>query len=181
MDRHLLPRAGHNFDAAARRSTNAEVTANRLQEAMRQVLTILLAVLVIGCDTAPQQRSTTFPAQAPGKARFYFYREMSPYMGLEWTEVSLNEVAMGSVAPGAVIYRDVAPGLYEVEVRSDRLYPNQFKMVAVEAGTSTYVRVDSQPFWGQSGVAWWGNTFVVAIVDPVIARQQIEGLRQSDG
>src|SRR5262249_21804414 len=148
---------------------------------MRHVLTILLAMLATGCDTAPQRPAAVFPPQAPGKARFYFYREMSPYMGLAWTEVSLNDVAMGSVAPGAVIFQDGAPGLYEVEVRSHRLYANEFKMVAVEAGTSTYVRVDSQPFWGQSGVAWWGNTFVVAIVDPVIARQQMEGLRQSDG
>jgi hypothetical protein len=34
---------------------------------------------------------------------------------------------MGSSAPGTVFHRDVAPGTYEVEARSDELYPNQFR------------------------------------------------------
>jgi hypothetical protein len=48
-----------------------------------------------------------------------------------------------------VFYRDVAPGTYEVEVRSEELYPNQFKTVRLAPGSITFAKIQ-QPSWGKS-------------------------------
>jgi hypothetical protein len=87
---------------------------------------------------------------------------------------------MGSSAPGTVFYRDVAPGTYEVEVRSDELYPNQFKTVRIAPGSITFVKIQEQPLWGQSGPDQ-GATFVVTIIDPAIGSAEISRLRLVPG
>ena len=49
------------------------------------------------------------------------------------------------------------------------------------AGTTTFIKVEPQPYWGKSALLWQGNTFSVAVVDPRVARSQIEGLTPSSG
>lgn len=142
---------------------------------------LLLSVAVSGCDTATQSVDGSAAAVPPGKARLYFYRDAAYYDGLEWTTVSLNGDRVGASGPGTVFYRDVAPGTYRVEARSDKLYPAQVKTVAVAPGSTTYIKVQAQPYWGQSGWLWTGNTFIVAVIDPVIAHYQMSSLRLTSG
>lgn len=141
-----------------------------------------LGVLALSsCSMEPYERPGSEPAPAAGMARFYFYRELAPYGSLEWTAISLNHQRVGDSAPGTVFYRDVSPGTYEIEVRSERLYPNQFKTVAVGPGSKVFAKIQEQPSWGKSAWGWQGTTFVVSIIDPVVATQEISRLRLSPG
>ena len=81
---------------------------------------------------------------------------------------------------GMVFYRDVAPGTYEVEVRSEELYPNQFKTVRLAPGSVTFVKIQ-QSTWGQSAFDQPGATFIVTIIDPAIGTAEISRLRLVKG
>lgn len=146
----------------------------------RRLLLFWLLAALIGCDTAPQQK-LALPAVPAIKARLIFYRAANPYDGLVWTKVSLNGEPVGASAPGTVFYRDLAPGTYQIEVDSEKLYPHQFKTVAVEAGSTTFVKVVGLPYWGQSGMQWWGYTFTVAVIDPAIGQYEIGPLQLTSG
>jgi hypothetical protein len=146
------------------------------------VLTSLFLALWLGaCDTATQALEGPIPPIPAGEARLYFYRDANVYDGLLTTIVSLNGVPTGASALGTVFYRDVAPGTYRIEARTDKLYPAQARTVAVAPGTSTYVRVQTLPYWGQSGWQWQGNTFIVNIVNPAMAEQEISALQRVRG
>ncbi len=139
-----------------------------------------IVALLAGCDLKPQQQ-LALPGVPPTKARLIFYRSGSnPYDGLVWTKVLVNGQGIGYSAPGTIFYRDLPPGTYHIEVNSDKLYPNQFKTVVVEPGSTTYVKIVSNPYWGQER-DWNGNTFIVAIVDPAIGRYEIGPLELKPG
>jgi hypothetical protein len=142
---------------------------------------LFLALWLGGCDTATQALEAPIPPITAGEARLYFYRDADVYDGSEWTTVSLNGVPTGASGLGTVFYRDVAPGTYRVGARSDKLYPDQVKTVVVAPGTSTYVKVQALPYWGQSGWQWQGNTFTVSIVNPAMAEHQITTLQRTPG
>ncbi len=142
---------------------------------------LLVAFLLGACGTAPQGREDAAGAPAPGKARLYFYREAGLYDPMVWTAVSLNGAVIGNSAPGTVFYRDVAPGTYRVEARSDKLYPGQVKTVVAAAGAMVFVQVEAARSWGQSGRLWQGSTFTVAVVDAAIGRYRIGTLTPTPG
>lgn len=146
----------------------------------RRFLLLSLLAGLIGCDTAPHEQ-LALPAVPATKARLIFYRAGNPYDGLVWTRVSLNGERVGASAPGTVFYRDLAPGTYAVTVDSEKLYPNQFKTVAVAAGSTTFVKVVGLPYWGQSGMQWSGYTFIVAVIDPAIGQYEIGPLHLTSG
>jgi hypothetical protein len=137
------------------------------------ILSLFLVLWLGGCDTATQALEGPIPALPAGEARLYFFRDANVYDGLLTTIVALNGVPTGVSGLGTVFYRDVAPGTYRIEARSDKLYPAQVRTVVVAPGTSTYVRVQTLPYWGQSGRQWQGNTFVVNIVNPAMAQQEM--------
>jgi hypothetical protein len=135
----------------------------------------LSALSLLSCTTVQCERpGSAVPPAA--MARFYFFRSASIYDSQEWTAVSLNRQKVGDSAPGSVFYRDVPPGRYEIEVRSDKLYPNQFKTVVVAPGSTTYVQVQNLPHWSQGGWQTQGTTFAVSIVDPALAVRDIAAL-----
>jgi len=140
----------------------------------------LIAAWLSGCDAASPAESPP-PPVAPGQARIYVYRAATVYDSTVWTTVSLNGTATGESAPGTVFYRDVAPGTYLVDPGSEKLYPNQAKTIAVQPGTTTFVKIQPVPWWGQSGRQWVGNAFTIAIVDPAIGQYEIGGLRLTRG
>lgn len=146
-----------------------------------------LAVLALGvvalasCTPANYTRPGTEPPVAAGMARLYFYRDQSPNDPQEWTAVSLNRRKVGDSAPGTVFYRDVPPGRYEISVRSDLLYPDQFKTVAVSAGDTVYAKIAVLPHWGATGWGRIATTFVVVIVNPAQAQRAIAGLYLTPG
>jgi hypothetical protein len=140
----------------------------------------LSAPSLLSCATPQCAHSGSEPTIAAGMARFYFFRAPTTYDSQLWTAVSLNHRKVGDSAPGTVFYRDVPPGRYEVEVRSDKLYPDQFKTVEVGPGSTTYVQIQNLPPWSQG--AWWqGTTFVVVIVDPALAAREIPSLCLTPG
>ncbi len=150
--------------------------------ARRALASAIFLGLLAGCAAGPQLDQVGLPALPPDKARLYIYRDPTVYDPLVWTAVSLNREVVGSSAPGSVFYRVVAPGTYRIEARSDKLYPGQVKTVVVQPGSTTYVKVEAQPFWGQSGRQWQGNTFVVvAIIDPAIGIYQTSRLQLTPG
>jgi hypothetical protein len=135
---------------------------------------------LLACSAASLEPVVASPPPAD-KARLYIYRDATIYGSQLWTAVSLNGEAMGSSAPGTVLYRDVAPGTYEIEVRSDKLYPDQFKTVKLAPGSITFVKIQEQQFWGQSARQWQGTTFVVTIIDPSVGTAAISRLRLVPG
>jgi hypothetical protein len=142
---------------------------------------LALSVLsLVSCTTAQCERPGS-AAPPAGLARFYFFRSAAVYDSQQWTAVSLNHQKVGDSAPGGVFYRDVPPGRYEIEVRSDKLYPNQFKTVVVAPGSTTYVAVQNLPHWSQGGWQTQGTTFAVSIVDPTLAVRQIAALCPTQG
>lgn len=140
----------------------------------------LIGLWLSGCDAAWQQVSPP-PPVASGRARIYVYRAPTVYDSTVWTAVLLNGTVIGVSAPGAAFYRDVAPGTYQVEPRSDNLYPDQAKTIAVKAGQTVFVKVQPVPNWNRTGRQTTGNTFTVAIVDPAIGLYEIGSLRLTRG
>lgn len=135
------------------------------------------AALVALAACAEGPHPGTEPPVAPNQARLYIYRDSAPNGSQLWSLVSLDHQPLGSVGSGSVFYRDVTPGTYEIEVRSDKLYPDQFKTVRVTPGSRTFVKIEEAASWGQSAWQWNGTTFVVAIVNPAIGAMQIANLR----
>jgi hypothetical protein len=140
-----------------------------------------LAAILLGCDSAPQDPLAGVAGPLAGMGRLYVYRENNFYDALVWTAISLNRVVVGSSAPGSVFYRDVAPGTYRIEARSDQLYPDQAKTVVVKPGMTVFVRIAVAASYGKSDRQWVGNTFVVQIVDPAVARIQMSRLELTRG
>lgn len=146
----------------------------------RRFLLFCLALALVGCGAASQQK-LALPEVAPTKARLIFYRGANPYDGLAWTRVLLNGESIGAAPPGTVFYRDVSPGVYQIGVDSEKLYPGQAKAVAVDAGSTTYIKVMGAPYWGQSGMQWWGYTFTAAVIAPAVGQAEIGPLRLTPG
>jgi Protein of unknown function (DUF2846) len=140
-----------------------------------------MAAILLGCDSAPQDPLLGVAGVPAGKGRLYIYRENKFYDALVWTAVSLNGTVVGSSAPGSVFYRDVAPGTYRIAARSDQRYPDQAKTVVVTPGMTVFVRIAVAPAYGKSDLQWLGNTFVVQIVDPAVARLQMSRLELTRG
>ena len=134
----------------------------------------LVSIELAGCASAGPTGLNGAAAQPPSdRARVYVYRELHPYDdSLQWTAVSLNSEKIGDAAPGNFFYRDVTPGTYEIEVRSDQLYPNQFKTVTLAPGSIVFAKIQEVKFWGKS-FGGGGDTFVVTLVDPTTGYDEI--------
>jgi hypothetical protein len=147
--------------------------------AMKAYTLLALSVVAIGlagCAPAgPKGLSAAAVPLPADRARVYVYRDLNPYDTTEWTAVSLNGEKIGNNAPGTVFYRDVPPGTYEIEVRSDQLYPNQFKTVVLAAGSTVFAKIQEVRHWGKS-FEGGGETFVVTIVDPATGYREIGAL-----
>ncbi|HEV2549575.1 MAG TPA: DUF2846 domain-containing protein [Stellaceae bacterium] len=98
----------------------------------------------------PEVAGTVPPAPAD-RSRIYFYRDYEPYESLALTDVFLNGATAGVSMPGAVFYRDVAPGTYEVSVYSVGSFPNAAKSVSLKAGDTVYAKVESLHAWFGGG------------------------------
>lgn len=154
---------------------------------------ILLALLgVAGCAPAgPPFASVAIAPVPPGMARVYLYRWLEPYESVAETTAYFNGQPVGITETGSVLYRDVAPGQYTITVDSWGSYPNQFKTVTMRAGKSAYARIESLKSWapcgsgegaaGGGGSEGCWDTFVVQIVDPAVARDEIRDLRFVSG
>jgi hypothetical protein len=146
-------------------------------------------LLVAGCavTNVPPGEAVmgALPPLAPGHARLVFYRPLDPYATQSMPTLYLNGVASGVTQNGAVLYRDVPPGQYDLTLAPSLPWPNQFKTVVVRAGDVFYVAIDTRPYLAcgraNSTQACSGDTFLLNVVDPVTGAQQIQGLHLING
>jgi hypothetical protein len=148
----------------------------------------LMLVALASCAPSGPEFASVAATVAPvpsGEARVYFYRWLEPYETVAESAVMLNGARVGVSQTGAVLYRDVAPGQYTISVQSGGTYPNQFKTVTLTPGETAYVRIESLRAWcndsgggldggGSSGCY---DTFVVNLIDPAVARSEMQNLR----
>lgn len=149
---------------------------------MRRSLILLFILALAACAQAGPRFAAvvdSLPAIPAGEARIYFYRILEPYEGNIPTTAFLNGMAVGVTQVGAVLYRDVAPGTYEIRVASDATLPNQFKTAGIAAGETLYVRVDSlesKGCLGRGPSACFITTFAVSLVAPEAALHEMQDL-----
>ena len=139
-------------------------------------LVLLLVLAAAGCASPPtfDQVGATLPPIPTGEARIFVYRDYEPYQSLSWVPVFFNGATIGAVGPGHVLMRDVPPGTYKIEPKSEGLWPDQAKTVRIAAGDSVFAKVAS--FAGLNATGSGDEleaTFVVVLVDPVAARREI--------
>jgi hypothetical protein len=155
---------------------------------MRKTIGFLLIVLALSACVAQQPSFGTvasgLPSVPAGQARIFFYRWLEPYEAVSMSRVYLNGAPVAVSQVGTVLYRDVSPGQYSISVFSPGTYPDQFKTVAITAGEVIYVHIESLASY-KSACGTWGScevdTFVVAIVNPATASQEMQNLRFIQG
>jgi hypothetical protein len=134
-----------------------------------------LAALV-GCARNPMVGSVSVPPIPAGEARLWVYRLYIPSETLNMTKVSMNGTYAGYAQLGGAFYRDVTPGVYQIEVESYGRDINQSADVALVAGQEAYVRVEPLRSWatgyGHRGMAG-RDTFYARLILPKTARAEI--------
>jgi hypothetical protein len=140
---------------------------------------VLIAVLAAGC--ADQPRFAQISAQLPppdGHARLFVYRAFDLGQSLEWVPVFVNGSTIGGVGPGRVLVCYLPPGTYTIAAKSEGLWPNQTKTVAVAAGQEIYAKVGSFRQIGPTDDTGGGflSTFVIMLEDTAAGRQDVAQL-----
>ncbi|HVA11861.1 MAG TPA: DUF2846 domain-containing protein [Stellaceae bacterium] len=162
------------------------VAPPRLFHSARALLAGAL-LLLAGCVSAvPPGEALTgrLPPPPPGTARLVFYRSLDYYGTQAMPAVYLNGAPAGITQNGAVLYRDVTPGRYDLSVSPTLPYPDQFKTVVVGAGDVDYVQIDTLPYLAcreQNTQRCYGDTFILSVVDPAIGARSTYGLRLING
>lgn len=137
---------------------------------------VMLALAACTGEPAPtfDQIGDRLPPPPANTARIFVYRDFEPYQSLEWVRVFFNGATVGAVGPGKVFLRDVAPGTYTIEPKSEGLWPEQAKTVTVEPGQAVYAKVTSFKSVNPTGNRQAEiSTFVVVLMDPAVARREI--------
>ena len=138
-------------------------------------MSLVVAAAIGGCAAADRP-PLVLPAPPPDKARLVVYCDNNPVDNPQWTTVSLDGSRLGGIGPGNVFYRDLAPGSYKVEVRSEQLYLNQARTLSLAAGTTTYVDVQAVYGWGKFDSRQL-RPFTLVIVDPAEGERAIRWMR----
>lgn len=141
---------------------------------------LLLLALLAAAGCAQQQPtfdqvSASLPPVPVNAARIFVYRAFEPYQSLSWVPIFFNGATVGAVGPGHVVMRDVPPGTYVIEPKSEGLWPEQAKTVTVGPGQTVYAKVES--FKGLDPTANHREalltTFVVVLMDTATGRREI--------
>lgn len=147
---------------------------------MTRLVALVLLVLAACAGDQPtvDQVEARLPPPPANTARIFVYRAFEPYQSLEWVRVFFNGATVGAVGPGKVILRDVAPGTYTIEAKSEGLWPEQAKSVTVRPGDIVYAKITS--FKGLNPTANRPAelvTYVIVLMDPATAQREIGPLR----
>jgi hypothetical protein len=143
---------------------------------MRRLIALVLLALAACAGDPPtfDQVGTQLPPPPANTARIIVYRAFEPYQSLEWVPVFFNARTVGGVGPGKVILRDVAPGTYTIEARSEGLWPEQAKTVTVRPGDIVYAKITSFKSLNPTADSPVEQvTYVVVLMDPDTARREI--------
>jgi hypothetical protein len=147
---------------------------------MKRLIALVLLALTACAGEQPtfDQLGARLPPAPANTARIFVYRAFEPYQSLQWVPVFFNNDTIGAVGPGKVILRDVAPGTYTIEAKSEGLWPEQAKTVTVRPGGVVYAKITS--FKGLDPTADAPSeliTYVVVLMDPATAQREIGPLR----
>jgi hypothetical protein len=113
-----------------------------------------IALLVSGLSITQQTPAVSADTLkvASDAARIWFFRDYEPYGSRNFAPVELNGVSVGYVGPdGDALYRDVAPGSYQITVEISGTDVNQVTSVYLGAGHEVYVKILSAPMQKMSG------------------------------
>ena len=148
-----------------------------LRRALR--LPTLLVLLLAACAT-PAEAPVALVPQPPGTARLVIYRPFHYYGATQYLTVSLNGRVIGTLGPNAAIYRDVPPGSYTITFTPTRPARNQFKTVAVVAGSVSYLRIEALSPWGCTGERLGGGCDITGfesdVMDPPTAEHDLQAV-----
>jgi hypothetical protein len=129
-----------------------------------------------GCARNPTVASVSVPPIPAGEARIWFYRLYEPSETLNMTKVTMNGVYAGYAQLGGAFYRDIAPGIYHIEVASWGKDFNQSANVAVVVGQEAFIKVESLRSWAtQPGFGFTAgrDTFYARPMPPQFGRAEI--------
>jgi hypothetical protein len=153
---------------------------------LRPLLFSMLLFLGACASPVPPGEALQGPLPAPraGTARFVFYRTLDYYDTMAMPSVTLNEAPTGISQNGAVFFRDVAPGRYDMALTPTLPYPHQFKTVVVKPGDLYYVRINTLPNVACTrfpAARCTEDTFIMTLVDPATGLQESHGLHLTTG
>jgi hypothetical protein len=159
------------------------MAAEKLMFRLPRLLILFVLLILATCAPPPQAGALhgPLPPQAPGTARLVFYRPTVYYGPMEWMAVYLNGRQTAVSEPGAVFYRDVAPGTYHLTMQTYGFIANQFKTVALRAGDLVYVNIETLPRLDCGTIRFASgcreDTFIMTLVGPARGLSDIQGLR----
>ena len=119
-----------------------------------KTMVFTIALLVSGLSITQQTPAVSADTLkvASDAARIWFFRDYEPYGSQNFAPVALNGVSVGYVGPdGDALYRDVAPGSYQITVESGGTDVNRVTSVYLGAGHEVYVKILSAPMQKMSG------------------------------
>ncbi|HTT81415.1 MAG TPA: hypothetical protein VMF86_17235 [Stellaceae bacterium] len=153
------------------------ILARRIAAAGGAVL--LALAMMIGLPACAHALAEAYPSARPapvprGMARIWIYREYEPYESLATPYMRLNGAIVGVSQPGAVFYRDVAPGTYAVTVDSQGTDVNQFVTVSLAPGQQAFVKVLVSGTWDSGGGGGGGNGGGAGFARPTFYTWQIQ-------
>jgi len=169
--------------APLRREIGSDVQAligigPRKAAALAAALLMLLAACASGPPPPPfASVANQLPPVSGDQARIFFYRYYELYVSMARPYIRLNGKPVAISEPGGVLYRDVPPGTYLISVDSYNLYPDQDKTVALAAGQTLYVRVDSVRGYNAGFEGYDPEDFAVRIIDQGPARADMLSLK----
>ncbi len=108
-----------------------------------KVLLACLALLLSGCVQPITFTEASLPQLPAGQARIYFLRDTVPGDAIVATEVTLGGKPVGFIQAGGIVYRDLAPGSYEVGASAPHFGPDAAKTVTLSAGQVAYAGIQT--------------------------------------
>ena len=134
---------------------------------------IVLVLLLCGFEQpSPAAGGAPVTAATPGAARLWIYREYEPFDSLARPFVRLNGAVIAISEPGGSFFRDVPPGVYTVTVDTVGHDVNQFVTIALAAGQTVFVKVESSKLW-ESDLNYTADTFYTRVIPPEIAQRDL--------
>jgi hypothetical protein len=136
---------------------------------------MIATAALAGCARNPTVASVSVAPVPPGEARVWFYRLYEPSETLNMTKVTMNGAYVGYAQLGGAFYRDVAPGIYHVEVASWGKDFNQSTNVAVVAGQEAFIKIESLRSWAtQPGLGFTAgrDTFYARLMPTQFGRAE---------
>jgi hypothetical protein len=161
-----------NIAAPSPIATRSGAPARRLS--YESIVAAILSLILLCGYMQPSAAAGSAPLSTapPGAARLWIYREYEPSDTLARPFVRLNGAVIAISDPGGSFFRDVPPGVYTVTVDTVGHDVNQFVTIALAAGQTVFVKVESSRLW-ESDLNYTADTFYTRLIPPETAAREI--------